>query len=63
MSILAGTDVPNPGTAMGVSLHHELELLVWAGLTPLEALKAATSLPAEKFGLKDRGWDKARLFS
>ncbi len=56
--ILAGTDVPNPGTAMGVSLHHELELLVWAGLSPLEALKAATSLPAEKFGLKDRGWIK-----
>ncbi|MCX7974509.1 MAG: CIA30 family protein [Candidatus Aminicenantes bacterium] len=56
--ILAGTDVPNPGTAMGASLHHELELLVWAGLTPVEALKAATSLPAEKFGLKDRGWIK-----
>lgn len=56
--ILAGTDVPNPGTAMGASLHYELELLVWAGLSPLEALKAATSLPAEKFGLKDRGWIK-----
>jgi len=53
--LLAGTDAPNPGTAYGVSLHHELELLVWAGLSPLEAMKAATSLPAEKFGLKDRG--------
>lgn len=55
VTILAGTDVPNPGTTMGVSLHHELELLVWAGLTPLEALKTATSLPAGKFGLKERG--------
>jgi len=55
VALLAGTDAPNPGTAYGVSLHHELELLVWSGLTPLEALKAATSFPAEKFGLKDRG--------
>ncbi len=53
--LLAGTDVPNPGTAMGASLHHELELLVLAGLTPLEALRAATSVPAEKLGLTDRG--------
>jgi len=53
--LLSGTDAPNPGTAYGVSLHHELELLVWAGLPPLEALKAATSLPAEKFGLDGRG--------
>jgi len=53
--LLAGTDAPNPGTAFGVSLHHELELLVWAGLTPLEALKGATSIPAEKFGLAGRG--------
>jgi imidazolonepropionase-like amidohydrolase len=53
--ILAGTDTPNPGTAYGVSLHRELELLVQAGLTPVEALKAATSTPAEIFGLTKRG--------
>jgi imidazolonepropionase-like amidohydrolase len=53
--ILAGTDAPNPGTVYGVSLHRELELLVKAGLTPAEALAAATSLPASIFGLKDRG--------
>lgn len=53
--ILAGTDAPNPGTTYGASLHGELELLVKAGLTPLEALKAATSVPAEKFNLADRG--------
>jgi imidazolonepropionase-like amidohydrolase len=39
----------------GASLHHELQLLVRAGLTPLEALRAATSIPARRFGLLDRG--------
>ena len=38
--ILAGTDAPNPGTIHGASMHHELELLVAAGLTPLQALQA-----------------------
>ena len=53
--ILAGTDTPNPGTAFGAALHGELELLVNAGLTPLEALRAATSLPADKFSIAGRG--------
>lgn len=53
--ILAGTDAPNPGTAHGLSLHRELELLVEAGLSPLEALAAATAAPAEAVGLDDRG--------
>src|ERR1700722_8717860 len=53
--ILAGTDAPNSGTAHGVSIHRELELLVKAGLTPNEALAAATSVPAKTFGLNDRG--------
>jgi imidazolonepropionase-like amidohydrolase len=39
----------------GTSLHRELELLVDAGLSPAEALRAATSLPARAFGLTDRG--------
>jgi hypothetical protein len=53
--ILAGTDAPNPGTMFGASLHGELELLVAAGLTPEEALRAATSRPAACFSLPDRG--------
>ncbi|HEV7596280.1 MAG TPA: CIA30 family protein [Gemmatimonadaceae bacterium] len=53
--ILAGTDSPNPGTAHGIALHRELELLVQAGLTPIEALAAATSTPARVFSLADRG--------
>jgi imidazolonepropionase-like amidohydrolase len=53
--ILAGTDAPNPGTAHGASVHGELALLVGAGLTPVEALAAATSVPAHAFHLDDRG--------
>ena len=53
--ILAGTDCGNPGTAHGVSLHRELALLVAAGLTPVEALAAATAQTAATFGLTDRG--------
>jgi imidazolonepropionase-like amidohydrolase len=53
--VLAGTDAPNPGTAHGASIHRELELLVKAGLTPVEALRAATSVPARTFSLADRG--------
>jgi imidazolonepropionase-like amidohydrolase len=52
--ILAGTDAPNVGTH-GAAMHHELELLVRAGLTPVEALRAATSTPAAVFHLDDRG--------
>lgn len=47
--ILAGADAGN------TSLLDELALLVEAGLTPVEALAAATSLPAKHFGLPDRG--------
>jgi imidazolonepropionase-like amidohydrolase len=53
--ILAGTDCDNPGTAHGVSIHRELALLVAAGLSPKEALAAATSEAALAFGLSDRG--------
>ena len=55
VSLLAGTDAPNVGTAFGVSLHGELKLLVRAGLSSAEALAAATSLPATAFGIEDRG--------
>jgi imidazolonepropionase-like amidohydrolase len=55
VDILAGTDAGNPGTTHGASLHGELALLVRAGMTPTQALAAATSVPARRFGLKDRG--------
>lgn len=53
--ILAGTDSLNPGTAHGASLHREIELLVNAGLRPVDALRAATGAAADAFGLADRG--------
>jgi imidazolonepropionase-like amidohydrolase len=52
--ILAGTDTPNAYVIAGFSLHDELALLVTAGLTPMEALQAATRSPAEFFGELER---------
>jgi imidazolonepropionase-like amidohydrolase len=49
--ILAGTDTPMPQVYPGFSLHKELELLVEAGLSPADALRAATIGPAEFLGL------------
>lgn len=51
--ILAGSDAPNLHSAPGRSLHDELGLLVRAGLTPREALRAATLTPAEYLGATD----------
>lgn len=59
--ILAGTDSPTPGSALGASLHGELALLVGAGMTPAQALAAATSAPARTFRLADRGLIRAGL--
>jgi Amidohydrolase family len=43
VKILAGTDGPGIGRlTVGFGLHHELSLLVEAGLKPLEALQSAT---------------------
>jgi imidazolonepropionase-like amidohydrolase len=61
VAILAGTDAPNPGTAHGAAIHAELALLVQAGLTPSDALAAATSTPARIFSLNDRGRIKSGM--
>jgi hypothetical protein len=53
VDLLAGTDVLNPFCFPGFSLHDELGLLVEAGLTPLEALQAATYKAAEFLGMTD----------
>ncbi|OIW22511.1 hypothetical protein CONLIGDRAFT_675045 [Coniochaeta ligniaria NRRL 30616] len=58
--VLAGTDAvgtlgPNLSLPFGVTLHHELQNLVEAGLKPVEALRAATSLSAHHHRLTDRG--------
>ena len=42
VTVLAGSDAPNPGTTHGASLHEELVRLVQAGLSPESAIHAAT---------------------
>jgi imidazolonepropionase-like amidohydrolase len=48
--VMAGTDTTAPYVFPGSSLHEELALLVQAGLTPMQALQAATKRPAEFLG-------------
>jgi imidazolonepropionase-like amidohydrolase len=50
VSMMAGTDTTAPYVFPGSSLHEELALLVQAGLTPMQALQAATRRPAEFLG-------------
>ena len=54
VTILAGTDFGPQGYFVpGLSLHQELGLLVEAGLTPLQALQAATINPARAMAATD----------
>jgi hypothetical protein len=52
---LAGSGAPAFGILPGGGLHQELELLQSIGLTPREALAAATSNLADAFGWRDVG--------
>jgi predicted amidohydrolase YtcJ len=47
----AGTDTPIGVAIPGYSLHNELDVLVSAGLTPMEAIRSATITPAEFLSL------------
>jgi imidazolonepropionase-like amidohydrolase len=53
--LAAGTDAPYPGDMQGEGIHHELELLVESGLTPLEAISVATRNAAQLIGATDWG--------
>jgi imidazolonepropionase-like amidohydrolase len=53
VGIMAGTDTPNPFVYPGFGLLDELGLLVQAGLTPMQALQAATRNPAQFLGKLD----------
>lgn len=60
LTVAAGTDANNApfvpfSPPLGESIHGELELLVGAGLSPLDALRSATSVAADLFHLRDRG--------
>jgi Amidohydrolase family len=51
--LLAGSDAPLPSGPPGFGLHEELAFLVQAGLTPMEALRTATSEPAAYLAATD----------
>src|SRR5262249_48678032 len=50
--VAMGTDAGNIGTLHGPSVFRELGLMVQAGLTPLQALRAATVNGAKAMGLE-----------
>lgn len=54
-TLLAGSDAGMPGVGFGTGLQRELALLVEAGLSPTEALQAATSAAARQLGRPDLG--------
>jgi hypothetical protein len=51
--VMAGTDAPLAYVLPGLALHDELALLVRAGLTPMQAIRAATYEPAAYLGALD----------
>jgi len=54
--IVLGTDTGiNPGHTFGTDDHHEIARWVQLGLTPADAIVAATSRPAELLGIADMG--------
>jgi imidazolonepropionase-like amidohydrolase len=53
-TILAGTDAPEPFVPPGLSLHQELEMLVDSGMSPAEALAAATINNARALGQEEQ---------
>ena len=53
--VLLGSDSPQIFNVPGFSIHHELQAMAKAGLTPFEAIATGTSAPAEFYG-QDHLW-------
>ncbi|MCY3624137.1 MAG: amidohydrolase family protein [Gammaproteobacteria bacterium] len=53
--VLLGSDSPQIFNVPGFSIHHELEAMAEAGLSPFEALVTGTTAPAEFYG-QDHRW-------
>ena len=53
VGLMAGTDAPLRNSPPGFGLHEELLYFTKAGLTPFEALRAATFEPARFLGMLD----------
>src|SRR5215467_13650449 len=60
--VQAGTDIITGGIP-GFALHHEMEMLVESGLTPMQALKSATSWSAEILEGKNKAHGEAKVGS
>jgi hypothetical protein len=54
MTVLAGSDALDADVIHGFGLHQELQYLVSAGLTPSQAVFAATIGPAKTFGMESQ---------
>jgi enamidase len=50
VNMAAGTDSGTPGVVIGKGLHKELELMVEAGISPMEAIMAGTRNAADNLG-------------
>jgi imidazolonepropionase-like amidohydrolase len=57
--MLLGSDAPQVYNVPGFSIHHELQYMVDAGLTPFEALQMGTVNVAKFFERSDAGTIKA----
>ena len=53
--VVVGSDASRPGVRFGAGVHRELTLLVEAGMSPREALRAATVEAAKVLGSTDYG--------
>jgi hypothetical protein len=60
--IHAGTDIVTGGIP-GFAMHHEMEILVEAGLTPMQAIKSATSWSAELLEGRNKARGDAKIGS
>jgi len=59
--LLLGSDAPQIFNVPGFSLHHELQFMVAAGLTPYEALRSGTTAPADFFGINTGTVESGRI--
>lgn len=53
ITILSGSDIPNFELVPGASIHHQLEILLEAGIPPLEVIKIATNNGAAALGIEN----------
>ena len=51
--MLLGSDAPQLFNVPGFSIHHEMDALKEAGLSPLEIIQSGTINPAIYFGMED----------